>query len=84
MVEKDITNSPERYVIIDDFVYSGETIEKIRFEIDNIIWWNAKCVGVILYQTVTCRPLIDDIPTTCLGEDIPEIHNIRTEEEILV
>jgi len=63
----------ERYVIIDDFTESGQTIRNIKVAMSG-----HECVGIILYQekklgrgdTLFNYP---DIPLSCLGVDIEEI-----------
>ena len=71
-----------RYVIIDDFTTSGDTLDKIKIEMSD-----HECVGIILYQeekfnkgaTLSDFP---DIPLICLAQDINEIMTcIHTEKE---
>lgn len=66
----------KRYVIIDDTVESGSTIEFIEEEI-SYISYEATLAGVILYQegfSAYAKNIIDE-PLTCLKGDIFDIVN---------
>ena len=48
----------DTYIIVDDFIESGSTIEKVRKSVDSEYWKShgeePKCVGIYLYHP-TCR-----------------------------
>lgn len=60
----------ENYVIVDDFIESGKTLETIKKAVENENK-NAKCVGVLLYAW--CQESVDERASDIkkiLGEDI--------------
>ncbi len=82
----------ERYVIIDDFTESGDTIDRIKMAMSpyrgpGYPSASCECAGIILYQetkfvrgdTLKNHP---DIPLSCLACDIEEVAMVmRTEKE---
>lgn len=55
--------SAKRYVIVDDFIFSGSTIEKIIKTIDKEVPSKPHCVGILLYAgSIKERDWNDDIP----------------------
>ena len=75
---QNITNKKlNNYIIIDDFTKSGGTIRKIQCAIRTRISFS-QCVGIILYQSrKTHSPSWNNIPLTCLSEDIVELVHER-------
>lgn len=50
-IEKDYDTLAHRYLIIDDFVETGETIDRIRRELSEFANYS-KCVGVYFYTQI--------------------------------
>lgn len=70
-----------RYVIIDDFTESGDTIECIK-----IVMSGYDCVGIIFYQEMKFNSVetlngFPNVPIICLATDIEEIMLIRHAEK---
>lgn len=75
-----------RYVIIDDFVESGETVERIIKTITKI-HPQSECVGIILYQIGNDGDKWREqnkIPLTRLGNDIIVLNLLRCKDGVLV
>lgn len=71
----------DRYVIIDDLMVSGLTVDRIM-ELMSEMNDKAKCVGIILYQhggNIGTETTHWKIPITNLKEDIEELHELRTQ-----
>ena len=84
IVERASNYVPRRYVIIDDFIESGLTIDKIIHEMTNRFRLRSvECIGIILYQTpsCSCRPVWKNIPIAYVCDNISELYKIRQEEE---
>jgi adenine/guanine phosphoribosyltransferase-like PRPP-binding protein len=61
----------QRYVIIDDFIESGETISNIKVKMSG-----HECIGIIFYQNMeeleSREGIYDGIPYVCLEHDVKE------------
>ena len=74
------TSPQRRYVILDDFAASGETLKGLRKRLKELRpkW---ECVGVLLYaHRPNSEPaILGDIPEFCLQNEVEELHELRAE-----
>lgn len=71
-----------RYIIIDDLIDSGKTIERI-IQMMIATFSHCRCAGIILYQNYNstedeCGGWWNNIPLTCLHNDINELNRINS------
>jgi adenine/guanine phosphoribosyltransferase-like PRPP-binding protein len=70
------TEKINQYVIIDDTIDSGDTVNRI-VELMDGEYEHSKCIGIILYQQWPGMIKHNDINVTCLGE---RIRNLAKED----
>lgn len=74
----------QRYVILDDFIESGETIKGLRVRLGQLHpGW--VCAGVLLYHEHSHKDSLfkirQDIPVLTLADEIGELHELRKEKD---
>lgn len=86
LVENSVEGPPKsmRYVIIDDFISSGDTISRVQEDVRISSWTKRwECVGIILYQQEhSAYSHIPKLPTVYLKSEVVELDEMMQEGQL--